>query len=70
MIELLLFSLILGLFITEVVVLRMLTQRQTNKILKTLVTDWNPKRKSTDILPVQKPSPSFVLQHASKTMKN
>lgn len=70
MIELLLFSLIIGLFITEVVVLRMLTQRQTNKILKTLVTDWNPKRKSADILPVQKPSPSFVLQHASKTMKN
>ncbi len=68
MFEVLLFSLITGLFIAEVVVLRMLMKRQVNETLKTLVKDWDSERKSVNILPVPKPSPVF--QNVTKTMRS
>jgi hypothetical protein len=68
MIETLLVSLICGLFIYEVVILRMLMKRQINHTLKTLVEDWNPEAKSVNVLPV--PKQSLAFQESIKQIKD
>jgi hypothetical protein len=68
LIETLLVSLICGLFIYEVVILRMLMKRQINHTLKTLVKDWNPEKKSVNVLPV--PKQSIAFQESIKQIKD
>ncbi|MRG87893.1 hypothetical protein [Salinibacillus xinjiangensis] len=68
MVELLLFSLIAGLFIYGVAFSRVMTRRQVDQTLKTLVDNWEPKTKKEKVLSV--PEHQLVLQESVKQMKD
>ncbi|SET22986.1 hypothetical protein SAMN05216389_10771 [Oceanobacillus limi] len=68
MIETLMFSLIAGLFVYEIVVLRGLMKRSVNKTLRTFVKDWEPQPTSKKVLTV--PSRSYAMQKSTEQIKD
>lgn len=64
MIETLLFTLIAGLLLFQIFILRMLMKRQINQALKNLVEDWDNQPKKTNVIPV--PNSPLVLHEYIK----
>ncbi|MFD1038780.1 hypothetical protein ACFQ3N_10310 [Virgibacillus byunsanensis] len=68
MTELLLYSLIFGLFLGGLVAFRLLTQHHINHVLKTLDVDMNSEKEVVKVRPV--PKPSFVVQESAERLKD
>ncbi|MFD2638870.1 hypothetical protein [Piscibacillus salipiscarius] len=69
--EILLFSLLGGLFICVMFSLRMLIEHETDQILNTVMDDYEPKTEPISIpATVPQKSPSLILQHSNKNYKD
>ncbi|MFB4167004.1 hypothetical protein [Virgibacillus sp. JSM 102003] len=68
MTELVLYSLIFGLFLGGMVVFRLLMQHQINQVLKALDVDRKPEKETEKVRPTT--NPSFILQESTERLKD